>query len=123
MSEIVNQSLRKIAKAFVGKWVKSIKMRNQIYHALPITHYASLITDYVYPSPITHHPSPITHYALPITDHASPITDHPLRITDYASRITQKNELEYFDMNAMPSVIPMCPNTNMIHTLSLRDKN
>jgi hypothetical protein len=28
----------------------------------------------------------------------------------YPSRITQKNELEYFDMNAMPRVIPMCPN-------------
>jgi hypothetical protein len=34
-----------------------------------------------------------------------------------------KNEVEYFDMNAMPRVIPMCPNMNMIHILSLRDKN
>jgi hypothetical protein len=39
---------------------------------------------------------------------------YPLRITDYRSRITQKNELEYFDMNAMPRVIPMCPNMNMV---------
>ncbi|NQE53564.1 hypothetical protein C5S29_08220 [ANME-1 cluster archaeon GoMg3.2] len=38
----------------------------------------------------------------------SPITHHELPIT-------QKNELEYFDMNAMPRVIPMCPNTNMVY--------
>ena len=71
MSEIVNQSLQKIAKAFVGKWVKSIKMRNfHVYNRSPITHHRLRITD----------------YRLRITDHALPITDHALRITDHASR-------------------------------------
>jgi uncharacterized protein YciW len=56
----------------------------------------------------------ITHYASLITDHPSPITDYASRITHHPSRITQKNELEYFDMNATPRVIPMCPNTNMV---------
>ena len=85
-------------------------------------------------------------YPLRITDYGSRITHHGSRITDYRSRIIQvwkncpnrneqiidslqsypnpwKNELEYFDMNAMPRVIPTCPNMNMVHTLSLRDKN
>jgi hypothetical protein len=55
----------------------------------------------------------ITHYV--ITHHALPITDYTSRIpiTHYRLRITQKNELKYYDMNAMPRVIPMCPNMNM----------
>jgi hypothetical protein len=46
--------------------------------------------------------SRITDYGSPITHYGSPITH------------TQKNELEYFDMNAMPRVIPMCPNMSMV---------
>ena len=42
MSEVVNQSLQKIAKAFVGKWVKSIKMRK---YMLRITHHRLRITN------------------------------------------------------------------------------
>ena len=50
-----------------------------------------------------------------ITDLRLRITDYALRVTDYALRITQKKELEYFDMNAMPRVIPMCPNMNVVY--------
>ena len=52
-------------------------------------------------------PMPKLISSLTFTHYASPITHH-------ASRITQKNELEYFDMNAMPRVIPTCPNMNMV---------
>jgi len=56
---------------------------------------------------------------LPITDYALLITDHGLPITHHAS----SKRTNWNNMNAMPRVIPMCPNMNMIHILSLRDKN
>ncbi|NOR77010.1 MAG: hypothetical protein GQ523_00945 [Methanophagales archaeon] len=61
---------------------------------------------------ITHYRLPITHHRLPITytHHASRITHHALPITHY----TSPKRTNWNIMNAMPRVIPMCPNTNMV---------